>query len=335
MKMKYTLSSFLLLVTVVSFATSARILAFFPIGGSSHYNIAEALLKELAARGHNVTSVTSLPQKKAVPNFRDVDISGTRGPSANSLPFAFVQNFLQSTHKNFRTIANVSRMYCEIAFAQQKVKDLLREEFDLVISEIFGADCGVGFAWKFDAPLISILAPLRTTWSLARVGNPSNPSYMHMTHSNFPARMNFFERLVNTYWQVYYYVYYFNVHNGAHTNALSRQFFGEDVPPVNDIIYNTSVVFANNHFAISSAYPMVPNYVEIAGIHIKKPKPLPRVSISSETFANFRGGIRACPPFPMTLAKRLFQGGGEDSKNFQLERVRNPTFRKVYFLLSR
>lgn len=267
-----------LLLTMLTYVEGARILAFFPIGGSSHYSVAEALLKELAARGHNVTSITSLPQKKPVPNFRDVDVSGTRGPSANSLPFEFVRTKLQSTYRNFHTIANVSRMYCEIAFAQQKVKDVLDEQkYDLVITEIFGADCGVGFAWKFDAPLISILPPRRTTWSLARVGNPSTPSYMHMAHSSYPQRMDFFQRLINACWQVYYYVTYFNVHNGEETNRLSRQFFGKDVPPVNDIVFNTSLVFANSHFTIDTAYPMVPNYIEIAGIHMTKAKPLPKV----------------------------------------------------------
>lgn len=269
-----------LLASLSGCATGARILAFFPIGGSSHYSIAEALLKELAARGHQVTSITSLPQKTPLPNFRDVDISGTRGPSANSLPFEYVRARLQSTRKNFHTIANVSRMYCEIAFAQPRVRELLSgaHRFDLVMTEIFGADCGVGFAWKFGAPLVSVLATLRTTWSLARVGNPSNPAYMHMTHSPYPARMSFYQRLVNTYWQLYYYVCYFNLNNGDATDSLSRRFFGPDVPPVNRIVYNTSLVLANNHFTIGSAYPMVPNYVEIAGIHVKKPKRLPEVS---------------------------------------------------------
>lgn len=276
--MKTTLVFSSLLLAIVASADGARILAFFPIGGSSHYNAVEMLLKALAARGHNVTSITSLPQKKPLANFHDVDVSGVRGPSANSLPFEFVRTRLQDTTRNFHTIANVSRMYCEIAFGEQKVKDVLKEEkYDLVVTEIFGADCGVGFAWKFDAPLISVLAPRRSTWAFARVGNPSTPSYIPMAHSSFPARMNFWQRLVNAYWLVYYCLLYDNVHNGEQTNRLSRQFFGEDVPPVNDIVYNTSLVFANNHYTIDSAYPLVPNYIEIAGIHLKEPKPLPKV----------------------------------------------------------
>jgi glucuronosyltransferase len=51
---------------------SARILALFNFNGRSHFLMFEALLKELAARGHQVFVVGHFPQKKPIPNYIDI-----------------------------------------------------------------------------------------------------------------------------------------------------------------------------------------------------------------------------------------------------------------------
>lgn len=52
----------------------AKILAIFPYSGRSQYICVENYLKALAARGHEVTTISAFPQKKPVQNFRDVPI---------------------------------------------------------------------------------------------------------------------------------------------------------------------------------------------------------------------------------------------------------------------
>lgn len=258
----------------------AEILGFFPIGGSSHYQPPEALLKALAAHGHNVTVVSSYPQKIPQKNFHDIDVSAVKGRARNTIPFKIVSTKLQNTFENFNFITNLSNTYCEIAFSHPEVQKLLTRErnFDLVITEIFGSDCGVGFAWKYQAPLISILTSRRTPWTSARVGNPENPSYIPMMQMQFSVPMTFVERLINVFWYSYFTILYDYSSNTGLTDQISKKFFGPNVPPVNEIVYNTSLVLINNHFSIDQSYPLVPNYIEIAGIHVKKPKPLPSVS---------------------------------------------------------
>lgn len=279
-KMEFCYKLFFIFLSSVYFIQAAKILAFFPLGGASHFNIPEVIFKALAARGHNITLVSSYPQRPPIPNINDIDVSSARGTRKNSLPFEVVQTQLQSTRRNFNFIANVSRTYCDIVFDFPEIKNLLNrdKEFDLVMTEIFGADCAVGFAWKFKAPLVSILISRGTPWSLNRIGNPSNPSYLHVMHSDFPRKMNFIQRFINSYWYLYFSFFYYYSHNGEITDQISRKLFGEDVPPVNDIVYNTSLILVNNHYTLDQPHPLVPNYVEVAGIHIKKPKPLPAVS---------------------------------------------------------
>lgn len=264
-----------------STSESARILGIFPIGGISHYAPAEAILKALAARGHNVTAVSSYPQKTPLSNFRDVDVSKARGLAINSLSFDLVRTVLQSYINNFFFIPNISRTYCEVAFATPEVHNLLNEQFDLVITEIFGADCSVGFAWRFKAPLISVISSRPLPWAYSRVGSPVNPAYMRQIQVDYPVPMNFWQRLQNTWYYLFYTFGYQYLHNGPETDLISRKYFGPEVPPVREIVKNTSLVFVNSHFTTDAPYPTTPNFVEIAGIHVKKPKPLPAVSIPS------------------------------------------------------
>ncbi len=276
--MEFAKALFLLLLLRAT--EGAEIFAFFPLASNSHYNIPEALLKALAARGHRVTVVTSLPQKVTVPNLLEKDVSSVTRNVASKIPFEMVRTSLQSTAGNFNYLPLLSRGNCDAVLSHPAVQEVLNvdRKFDLVMTEVFGADCGVGFAWKFQAPLVSVLVSRRAPWAFHRVGNPNNPSYMHVPQSAYPLMMSFTERLVNTYWYLYYTLLYPYSNNGKATDRLSKKYFGEGVPPVNDIVADTALVLANNHFSIDQSYPMVPNYIEVAGIHVKKPKPLPEVS---------------------------------------------------------
>lgn len=62
----------LLLATLVPVNYSYNILMVSPSHSKSHLIIASALLKGLAEEGHNVTMVSSFPQKEKIPNYRDV-----------------------------------------------------------------------------------------------------------------------------------------------------------------------------------------------------------------------------------------------------------------------
>lgn len=56
---------------------SARILGVFQFSGRSHFIMFEALLKELAARGHQVTVVSHYPQKPPLENYTDISVAGS------------------------------------------------------------------------------------------------------------------------------------------------------------------------------------------------------------------------------------------------------------------
>lgn len=53
---------------------SSKILAVFPFAGPSQYICVQSYLKTLAARGHEITSVSAFPQKTPLKNFRDITL---------------------------------------------------------------------------------------------------------------------------------------------------------------------------------------------------------------------------------------------------------------------
>lgn len=85
----------------------------------------------------------------------------------------------------------------------------------------------------------------------------------------------FWNRLVNTYDYVY-------------TNTLSRwydrtatiigrNYFGQDAPEADELMKKISLIFVNSHFTFNQPRPWIPNLIEIGGIHVTDPKPLPEV----------------------------------------------------------
>lgn len=68
------------LVTVLLLQTntveSFKILGIFPTNFKSHIILGSALMKELAAAGHNVTVMSAFPDSKPIPNYRLIHVNG-------------------------------------------------------------------------------------------------------------------------------------------------------------------------------------------------------------------------------------------------------------------
>lgn len=88
--------------------------------------------------------------------------------------------------------------------------------------------------------------------------------------------MTFSERLINAI---------FGFVNDSHyrlkviskQDALMKKYFGNDLPPIQEIIQNVSLVLVNHHSSLAYPRPYVPNMIEIGGIHVDPPNPLPQV----------------------------------------------------------
>lgn len=68
-------------------------------------------------------------------------------------------------------------------------------------------------------------------------------------------------------------------YNAERSNSLAKDFFGEDMPDLDVLAQNTSLQLINTHFSINNVRPLVPNVIEVAGLHIQEPKPVNEVKL--------------------------------------------------------
>lgn len=68
-------SIFGLLILVVSFADSYKILGVFPYGSKSHYTVGETVMKTLHEAGHEVTMISFYELSKPLPKYKQITVS--------------------------------------------------------------------------------------------------------------------------------------------------------------------------------------------------------------------------------------------------------------------
>ncbi|KAE8736931.1 UDP-glycosyltransferase-23, partial [Frankliniella occidentalis] len=124
-------------------------------------------------------------------------------------------------------------------------------------------------------PVVALSTCPILPWANARFGNPDNPSHVPSMHSGWTDVMSLPERLVNAA-----IVYYSVVSQRLIYEPLDQrwvdQAFGPGVPAVRDMALNTSLLFTNTFHGLTLPRPLATNVVEIGGIHISEPKPLPK-----------------------------------------------------------
>ncbi|XP_059470206.1 UDP-glycosyltransferase UGT5-like [Neocloeon triangulifer] len=261
------------LALAVLSAESARILGVFPWPGKSHMITFAALTHALAERGHELVVVSTYPSKKPPANYTDIDIA----PSLEEMYQAMMNNPDMYDFEDIPLFLLPNEFFwpagtqaLELAFGDQKMKDLLKDEkgFDLVISEDFMCDAVFGFAHHFKAPLVLISSFGGFHWQNYAVGNPYNPAYAVNNILEYPDKKTFYQRMINTlfvwYWDIgSEFLYY------PQQEKLKEKFFGPGLPSLKELRRSASLVLVNNHFSLHFPRPLVPNFVEVGGMHVK------------------------------------------------------------------
>ncbi|KAK9723193.1 UDP-glucoronosyl and UDP-glucosyl transferase [Popillia japonica] len=229
-------------------------------------------MEELAGRGHEVHVVTHFPQKHPPPNYYDIDIGGSLPKSVGQLSIKspYDRGFLGKIKYVFRTCG---AEICEYLFRNLAIIDLKNStmNFDLVISEVYGTDCLLGFAHKFQAPIIGISAVDLLPWAAERMGNPDNPSYIPNYFAATNEKMGIYEKFFGLATLFLSKIGYFFLSIAPSENKI-KEFFGNQTAALETIVSNTSLILVNSHLSLNIPRPMVPNIVEIGGLHIDPPK---------------------------------------------------------------
>lgn len=260
------------------FALPYEILGLFPFPAKSHYAVFDPLMTALAKRGHNVTVYNTFPKTYAIPNYHEVDLS-----DCFHLPNILTIPQMQAAATNgFATVDLVFPFlpsYDEITNCAP-IMSLINDtkKYDLLITETFNTDFFLLFGHLSDIPTIGFHSNSPFTWLAENTGLPYNPSYIPNYIGDFPPKMNFEQRVENLLLN-WYSLYVYKRRSVRVYNAMAKKIFGSEVPPLEVVAGNMSMLFLYAHFTHNYVRPLVPNVIEVAGLNIKIGKPLEEVSV--------------------------------------------------------
>uniref|UniRef100_A0A8D9BS66 UDP-glucuronosyltransferase n=2 Tax=Cacopsylla melanoneura TaxID=428564 RepID=A0A8D9BS66_9HEMI len=273
--MKSFLWIFTLICLILDNVRGFRILVLCPHISRSHFTIFEAIAKGLTDHGHVVDVLSHFPQNSKVLNYNDISVAGSMKLQTNDLLITDIS--FHNPVSDFFFIHQMGEDTCNSVMSTKAALDLLHsnKKYDLIITEVFNTDCFLGFVHKFKAPFIAVSAAHIIPMAAERFGIPDNPSYIPNAFLSYDAEMNFVERFLNTVTTLslnlmrkYYY-------DPKHHKVATR-YFGDDLPPFDVLARNTSLVLVNSHFSfMGTSRPYPSNVIEVAGLHVKSPQPLP------------------------------------------------------------
>jgi len=166
-----------------------------------------------------------------------------------------------------------------------KVKEFIRSDnyqFDVVIFENFQHECFVTMGHKFGAHVIQLIPATPVAFHSQWHGQPFNPSYIPDPNSGFTDKMSFIVRTTNvlvTLLQLILYPLFYMPKQNEIMNEYFNYTGWESRPSLEEMTRNISLTLINTHFTIGTARPLVPNFVEVAGMHLTAASKLPKVII--------------------------------------------------------
>uniref|UniRef100_A0A2H8TKY0 UDP-glucuronosyltransferase n=1 Tax=Melanaphis sacchari TaxID=742174 RepID=A0A2H8TKY0_9HEMI len=254
-------------------ADGARILAMMPIAAKSHWNVVDSVLQTLVARGHQVTAITPFPKKSPITNYTEVDMSGLV-PSGVAVPWDTVMGEC-SAHNNLPFLSGRHKDMCRTVYEHDEFWRVIKtNKFDLFITELLASSCDAYVSYYLKIPQIVIVSSHVHTWYHHTFGSHMNPAVVSTYHASFAVPTNFIQRMINTYDYLYSHMVFKWV--DRESTAIGRKYFGSDAPDADTLMKNSSLVFVNGHYTVDLTKPLLPNFVNIGGIHLVQPKPLPR-----------------------------------------------------------
>lgn len=72
-----------------------------------------------------------------------------------------------------------------------------KQPFEVVVTELFNADCMLGTIYKLAIPYVSLSSCALMPWHYDRIGLPDVPSYLGSEFTGFSEKMTFAERMNN------------------------------------------------------------------------------------------------------------------------------------------
>lgn len=267
---------------LVNLVGSSRILGIVPSASYSHQLVFRPIWRELSKRGHDLVVITTNPDNDPTLNIKEIDISFAY--HLWNVKHNYMQKFEDYQHNPYKLmniIREISLDLCNEELLHPEIQAILKNEteyFDLIIVEYFYPGM-FGFAERFQCPFIGVSSFDLPNILFSFQGISTHPAaYPDILLPFQGGGMTFLERLASTFFNVLMITHTW-VTGYENEQAFLTRHFGNNVPPIEQLINKVSMIFLNANPAFN-VRPLGPTFVNIGdGIHIAPIRPLPEVCI--------------------------------------------------------
>ncbi|XP_052895913.1 uncharacterized protein LOC128303099 [Anopheles moucheti] len=263
------------------FAHGANILCLMAVPSPSHHIWNRVLVDALAAQGHNLTVVSPDIELKPKPNVTYIHLEKTydaihEGATAIDFYEMGQAGILESMKifydyaismcigildsKGYQTIMNYPSDY----------------KFDLVVYDFTCGPCLLAVYHRFgQLPMVGVTGFNTPPYTTDLIGGHKYYAYVPYYTLDYDSNMNFFQRFYNAaiHWIDYFYRNYVFL---PETDRLVREHEKvKDLPYLGTLDQKMMLMLVNSHHSVDFPEPIPQNMIQVGGLQIIPPKPLP------------------------------------------------------------
>uniref|UniRef100_A0A2A4J325 Glucuronosyltransferase n=1 Tax=Heliothis virescens TaxID=7102 RepID=A0A2A4J325_HELVI len=267
---------------------SLKVLVCFHMPVKSLSILGTGVVRHLLNAGHEVTYITVYPLKNPpTKNFRQIDISKNIELVAHDETLTMGYVLEHQIEKNGAYQIQVfAEENARLTFNNENMKKLIQdpnEKFDVVVCDLLESEVYAGLAVLYECPMVWLYS-MGAHWQVLRlIDHGTNPAFTpdYLSPNNLP--LSFSER-VEELWARVRWQFLKTFITQPRERKMYEEIFGplvarrgRTLPDYEDVIYNASLIFGNEHNAIRDRPATPQNFKYIGGFHIEDPvKPLPK-----------------------------------------------------------
>ncbi|XP_067631963.1 UDP-glucosyltransferase 2-like [Eurosta solidaginis] len=276
-----------MLLTQISTTNGAKILAVYAFPGRSHYMMHRVIIKELVKHGHEVTMITAqtLKSLNLGTNYTEILIEPEFDYRAKICETTGTSSMYEFTAKGsyfMQVLIHFIVASTEYALQQPNVQAIINAKqtkgvYDLLLVEQLCQEAFLALSHVYDVPVISTCTFAQAPYMSQMFGFISPLSYVPYKLLPLSDRMNFWERVMNTYFSVYMDIDH-EIRLYPEMDVFVKKYFGHlniDFPTTSDMVRNLSAILINNYIPLEYPAPKMDNMINVGGMHIYPNKPLP------------------------------------------------------------
>ncbi|VEN46990.1 unnamed protein product [Callosobruchus maculatus] len=270
---------FLIFPALWTFVQSAHILGVFQMPSFSHQCVFQPIWKELSLLGHQVTVITPNPLKDpTLVNLTEIDVSKANYQIMQKHGFQFFMAKEQPVHLKIQKIFELNYELANTVLSDKRFIEVYNNsgvKFDLIIAQTYISPILYAVAAKLQVPFVGVASMGGWIGSHYALGNPNPPSLYSEMFLPYHGRMNFSERFRSTLYYLWS-RYYLNFEALPKCDQIARKYLGNDIPYIQDIEKNMSLLLLTTNPILYEPRPNVPTVISMEQMHIKPVKPLPK-----------------------------------------------------------